>query len=441
MASATFQEQVNRFICDENYLALVESAREHRLLFITDLSEIRVSAMFAWLLRPNEGHGLGDYAFRQLLKNSWLAVNSGDWEGPSWSKMGYKRWEPTALATKSFADLCVETEYGFGKSKKPGDGGRPIDLFLVSRSNKLVVLIENKFGSVVHSGQLKAYREQAAESFPGYTILRIYLDPNAENFPDDGHYWIALRYDWLIELISNQESNGLLSDRSLNALSQFRDYLESSEGNAVVDERISSLVNDHKEVLEALKAVGVKKTHDRFIEDQSTPAHETLLVEYQQRLVLWRRVLHQMEHLPLIAALKAIEIDGLEIRQAPKYIRIRKRSWAVVRDDNVPPEKAWGIRVEIWRSDESKYSMRAVIGFYDVRLDDGSMVSKYSEDQEGGLRKVAEELRKMKRKASPSDKWVRLKERSGRSISEIVEDVRDSVIEIDESLLKHRLIC
>ena len=34
-------DKINEFLCDENYLALVEGAREQRLLFITDMSETR----------------------------------------------------------------------------------------------------------------------------------------------------------------------------------------------------------------------------------------------------------------------------------------------------------------------------------------------------------------------------------------------------------------
>ncbi len=440
MPSVTLEEKVNRFICDENYLALVESTREHRLLFITDLSETRVSALLAWLLRPNEGHGLGDHAFRQLLKNAWLAVNSGDWDGPTWNKLGLKGWEPMALATKSFSDLCIETEYSFGKAKKDGKGGRPVDLFLVSRSNKLVVLVENKFGTGAHSGQLKAYREQADASFDGYTKLLIYLDPNAEHRPDDGEYWVTLRYEWLIELIATQEGAGLLSSRALDALSQLRVYLETTDGDSKYDERIGSLVNDHAEVLKELREIGSIKTHDRFTEGPSSVVRELLLVEYQQRLNLWRMVLRQMEHLPLVLALKGLDIDDLEIRQAPKYIRIRKRPWSAICEENVPAEKAWGIRVEIWRPDADHYAMRSLIGFYDVQLADGSVVSRYSEEQEEALREVADQLRQMKRKASTTDRWVRLREHVDRSMSEIVKRVGIAVSELDNSLLQHQLI-
>ena len=55
---------VDNFLCDENYVSLVESAREQRLLYITDLSETRVSAFLGWLFRPHEGHGLGDHVIR-----------------------------------------------------------------------------------------------------------------------------------------------------------------------------------------------------------------------------------------------------------------------------------------------------------------------------------------------------------------------------------------
>lgn len=220
--------QIDAFLCDENYLALIEDEREHRLLYITELSETRVSAFLGWLFHPHQGHGLGDQAVRELLQNAWRQVRSADWEGPSADQMGFRSWTPSQIARKSFRDLCVETEYRFGQADAGRKKNRPIDLTLVSRANKLAILIENKFGSKVHGNQLEAYRLQARAAYPDYTIFHVYLDPNLENQPDDEQYWIPLRYDWLINLISARQKSGLLSEKALNALLQVKEYLDRS---------------------------------------------------------------------------------------------------------------------------------------------------------------------------------------------------------------------
>jgi hypothetical protein len=44
--------QIDLFLSDPSYLALIGLEREHRLLFITDLTETRISAFFGWLFRP-----------------------------------------------------------------------------------------------------------------------------------------------------------------------------------------------------------------------------------------------------------------------------------------------------------------------------------------------------------------------------------------------------
>ena len=435
-------KQINDFLCDENYLAVTEASREHRLLFITDLSETRVSAFLGWLFRPHEGHGLEDQAVRELLQNAWREVHGGDWEGPGWEAMGYGDWTPARVARRSFRDLCVETEYRFGKPERAGEKNRPADVVLVSRSNRLVVVIENKFGTAVHSEQLKAYREQAARSFEGCAVFRIYLDPNAENRPDDPPYWIPLRYDWLVELISARDRANLLSDRARHALLQVTDYLKQ-DGDAEAggtQAQLSALVSAHPEVLAEMRRLKAMGKHGRL----TAPAEaigwdgEVLLTEYHQRHRLWDAVFDQMQHLPLLAALG----QRLEERKLNKRIQFRWPGWAAIRDDVLPARAAWALRLAAWKpeGDGGLYTVRSLIDFNPVELEDNKLVSPFTQQQESILRGATGALRTFGRKASPEDRWVRLMEEGGLSAEQAAKTLLSETERINEVLRREGLL-
>lgn len=438
--------QIDDFLCDDNFLALTELAREQRLLFITEMTETRVSAFLAWLFRPHEGHGLGDQPIRELLHNAWLQVLSSDWEGGDAEHL-FAGWTPSAIVGRSFRDLCVETEYRFGRKEGVDGKNRPVDVMLVSRANRLVVLIENKFGSAVHGNQLAAYRKQAEDSFPGFKKFYIYLDPNTENLPDDNRHWIPLRHDWLIDLITTRQKSGLLSERALNALSQVKDYLieESAiQGDEAVQVYFSALLNDHCAVLASMRELKELGRHARLTADaQTVPENvEPLLIEYHQRYRLWDALFRQMDHLPLINALRLEAEDSLEIKRYTKRLHLRSREWKGIRDHGVAEEAAWGLRLSAWKPDRDVdvYSVRSIIDFNLIEGLDESMVPAYSEAQESQLRAIADELRTLSRRSSKSDRWIRLMEQTSLSPKDAASVLAREAARINEALKKYGLL-
>jgi hypothetical protein len=436
--------QVNDFLCDENYLAAVEGAREHRLLFITDLSETRVSAFLGWMFRPHEAHGLGDQVLRELLQNAWRQVNSGDWDGPSWEELGLSEWTPAKVSTRSFRDLCVETEYRFGRSEKGGDRNRPVDVFLISRTNRLLVLIENKFGTAVHSDQLRAYREQAEKSFPEYTRLQIYLDPNAENFPDDKPNWIPLRYDWLIEIIAARERTRLLSQRASDALLQVRDYLEQDSVTlAGVDSRqLEALVSGHVALLEEMRRLSKAGRNGALLmgNKELNSESEILLVEYHQRQRFWDAVFEQMDHLPLLNAL-APDIGPTETLKLNKRLQFRSALWPVLHDPGVPTDAAWSIRLAAWKPEEDGglYSIRSLIDFNTIHILKEA-VPPFTPERERTIRRIAADLRLFGRKASAEDSWIRLMEKKRLPARDAASALREEIERINNAFRKEGLL-
>lgn len=447
---------VDNFLCDENYVSLVESAREQRLLYITDLSETRVSAFLGWLFRPHEGHGLGDHVIRELLHNAWKV----DTEFPQRAdRQSFNGWSPSAIATRSFRDLLVETEYRFGKSESGTSLKRPADIVLVSRANRLVVVIENKFGTSVRREQLKAYREQAEKAFPEYARLLIYLDPNPDNVPDDEGRWIRLDYEWLINLLVARQKSGLLSDMALNALSQMRDYLQEDSVNALGNDQqrqvqIVELIKNHPDVIRAMGEMRMLSAHERLTRGASPKncGSELLLIEYHQRPKLWNDVLSQAAHAHLIDVLYKRIGHVIDVRRRTKRLFFRHTGWVQLTRPGADKDEAWNVRMAAWRqTDESfLYSVRSVFSFkpiYSADKGDNSIDSTnqkktaaFEATLEESLRKVAAELRVGRRRLKTDANFVRLDEMHGLTPEQTAEWLIQESNRINKALIQHQLL-
>ncbi|OYT85689.1 MAG: hypothetical protein CFE46_18330 [Burkholderiales bacterium PBB6] len=410
--------QIDLFLSDPSYLALIGLEREHRLLFITDLTETRISAFLGWLFRPQEGHGIGDQAFRELLLNVWR-TNLRE-------ELGHDVLAPRDILGKTFRDLLVHTEYRVHSGKDAGKG-RPIDLLLVSRQNKLVVAIENKFGSAVHSDQLTAYRNGIAKAFPSYRQTYVYLDSNEENKPGND-YWIPLGYQWMIDLISTHQKSGLLSDRSLDALDQFKDYLTedlalSGKREEEKDTLIESIARGHDSVLDVFRNYRKERISD-LLEDPSVTIHEPLLIEYQQRRGLWNDVLDQARHVGVVQAAKRAFGAQLEVATGPAEVRLRLKSWARFEAD--PDKNKWVPRVVAWsgREGKGKYNVWSFANFRGV-----------NPDVETGVRAAALQLRDSNLKKPPgAAQWVRLGLAEGLPIDRAGAHVVSELMRMDKVL-------
>lgn len=114
--------------------------------------ELRHSDFLAYLLNPQENHGLGDLFATRLLQRILLKA-----ESPG-------AVSPVKLDIMDLGHLEVRREW------------HSIDILLVDSANRLVVLIENKVDSGEHSDQLKHYYDEVvAKHFAQWKTLAIYL--------------------------------------------------------------------------------------------------------------------------------------------------------------------------------------------------------------------------------------------------------------------------
>jgi hypothetical protein len=126
--------------------------------------ELRHSHFLAFLLSPQQPHGLGDHFARRLLQR--VLAQAGDSSLPI-SPLDLGLWELDGME--------VRREW------------RNIDILLLDERNRLAVIIENKVDSSEHSEQLQRYWTIVTQHYPGYRILGLFLTPEGD-LPSDERY-------------------------------------------------------------------------------------------------------------------------------------------------------------------------------------------------------------------------------------------------------------
>lgn len=145
--------------------------------------ELRHSDFLAFLLNPDQPHGLGDAFAKQLLQKSLRSASSND-----------VPITPIDLDIWNLDDLEVRREW------------RNIDLMLLDEEHEMVVIIENKIKSSEHSNQLQRYWDIVQNRFPTFRTWALYLTPEGDQ-PSHEDY-LPINYQLIAELVE-----GLLKTR------------------------------------------------------------------------------------------------------------------------------------------------------------------------------------------------------------------------------------
>lgn len=211
------EEALQNFLLDIDCLdELLPWTKRFNLFDVLKISrmEIRHSNMLAWLLNPNENHGLGDAFLKAIVQ---IVVQNDD--------NGQYNILETLLM--DFYSFVVYREW------------KNIDILLVSDAEKFLIAIENKIDSHEHDNQLKKYRDVLAKDYPDYTKMRLYLTPDGEE-PSDTNYWDVLSYRDVVEALSDQKNAiEMASDVALVV----ENYLDVLRRDIVEDEKLVEICN------------------------------------------------------------------------------------------------------------------------------------------------------------------------------------------------------
>jgi hypothetical protein len=190
--------------------------------------EVRHSTFLAYLLDPNQNHGLGSLFLKRFLQ--------------------------AAMASNPLPGFTpVDIEVWLAEGVKTLSEWQNIDITLRDDANRIAVIIENKIDSTEHSNQLQRYFETSENEFRGWTIARIYLTPEGELATDPRY--AAMSYAQVcvvLEQITSTNSYSVDDDVRIG----LRHYAEMLRRYVVAESEISDLCRriyeQHREALDLI---------------------------------------------------------------------------------------------------------------------------------------------------------------------------------------------
>jgi hypothetical protein len=243
--------KLNQFIVNnsdlENLEVLTKEFNPLRVLKVNNY-EIRHSNLLAWLLNPNENHNLGDMLLKKILTG--ILSNGEEVE------ILHELTIPQVLIS-NFHDVTVAREWN------------NIDLLLVSRSNDMVLFIENKIHAGLGEYQLEKYLKIIKESYPNTKhIIPVFLTLSGDEAPHPNYYkYSHIEISQILKSVSE-----LYKDRINEKIYDFiKYYVSVLEELTMQDERVVQLCKDiyknYKDAIDLIVTYGI---------DTSSSFHDAL---------------------------------------------------------------------------------------------------------------------------------------------------------------------
>ncbi len=211
---------------------LTEWNRKFNLFDVLKIStmEIRHSNLLAWLLTPNENHGLGNSVLQRLLQKTT--------ERPG------TKWGNTFKAPLIDLDsFVIFREY------------KHIDILAVSKKEKFLLCIENKVFSKEHDHQLSRYYSLLENEYHGYMKVFVYLTPYGD-LPEEEEMqknWQTLNYQEVMEIITSVLEKRTLAPDVKMVIDHYMDAVRRQiMGDMKLEELCREIYAKHKNALDLI---------------------------------------------------------------------------------------------------------------------------------------------------------------------------------------------
>ncbi len=243
---------LDRFLADnpelEELSAKLATFNAFRTLRIEN-AEIRHSNVLAWLLNPDESHGLADIVLRRVFSNMCLE-----------SDTNIEEISAAQVELMDFADIEVRREW------------KNIDLLIIDRNNELVILIENKIYSSESTGQLFRYLKEVKKEFPSFVIVPVFLTLMGEEI-DDNHVnaqYLSYSYLQLLAVLDNlfAQRQSQLTEPVAIFIKQYMDILRrlTMQDESLVD-LCKTIYRRHREAIDIIVEYGMMGAGQQAVED------------------------------------------------------------------------------------------------------------------------------------------------------------------------------
>ena len=154
------------------------------------------SRILAWLLDPQESHGVGDRFLRGFLrKTAEVATAAGVCVGDVGDESAFD-WSATR----------VQQEW---RHVVKGREGR-LDILIINDEEGFLCGIENKIFSGEHSEQLTRYRRALAVAYPDFLRHHVFLSPagTVPLWEEERQYWTPVNYTTVLQLVEQAITQG-----------------------------------------------------------------------------------------------------------------------------------------------------------------------------------------------------------------------------------------
>ncbi len=265
------EEQLEALVLDRDLEKLEALLSEFNLFDALGIArrEVLHSAFLAWLLSPQETHGLGDYFLRRFLMETTAKARA----------LGISALSSIDVDAWNLSNVEIATER------------HRIDILVVGAADGFVCPIENKIGADEHSDQLARYRNIVETEYPNLTPFPIFLTPDGREPQDDNdrEKWVSLSYETINQLMDRvlQMRGSSISPAVSDFLSQYKRTLGrhvlATRDN--IDELAYQVYVKHKTAIEhiiSVRSVDLNKLW-ALVQDTVTEVAPDLYQDYHDR--------------------------------------------------------------------------------------------------------------------------------------------------------------
>ncbi len=333
------KELEQRLIELENDKSVFNKFNVFETLKITN-TEIRHSNVLSWLLNPRDNHNLKG----QFLKSFIKEINEIGEHGLDLDAIDYDSFE-------------VRREW------------KNIDILVISRKSKIVLIIENKIWSVESSHQLAKYRKTIENEFHDFNKLYVFLTPHGEpsSEPD---IWVTYDYERVLirldDLINTCVS---ILDKDVQIF--ITHYAENLRRNIMGDKKLQDLCleiyDKHKEAFDLIinNLPDQRNIYQNIIVDYLESRDDVIMDDSGKTLI--RFITKELDNvIPKSPAgwTKSGRVFLFEIENFDTYIKLKSVVGPSVNDErnellkymNNSPEKDLFKDIDIDKQKTSKYS-------------------------------------------------------------------------------------
>lgn len=226
-----YREKLEALLSDQEFLSLTSHTKSLNLFEALGATrqELRHSNFLAFLLDPDEPHGLDTAFLRNFLT---VATENLPLDHPLNS---------LEFRLKEFGTVEVHREWNH------------IDLLLLDLTERWVCAIENKVGSPEHGDQLDRYQKVIETEFFTFDSVYLYLSPEGKE-PSNENY-VSVSYGLVLEALESaiHECEDALSARALGILQDYGDIIRRHViMESEVAEACRKIYRKHKDAIDLI---------------------------------------------------------------------------------------------------------------------------------------------------------------------------------------------